>query len=112
MLPPIDPLAVAGPIQPLLDDPTVSEVGHEKLLGKDVLIAAVARHGEHARNVYFPGGASTAWVDLHTREWFRGGTWSGEYPVYLQGRLTLPAFARDGAILPALLGGHARLPHI
>lgn len=81
------------------DDPQVRRMGHEKLIGKDLLVAVVAKHGEYARGVYLPAGR---WVDIHTREWFTGGRWIADYPVYLAGRLTLPAFARAGAIIPGM----------
>ena len=48
------------------DDPLVRRIGHEKLVGRDVLVAVVARHGEYERDVYLPEGR---WVNYHTNEW-------------------------------------------
>ena len=38
------------------DDPAVRRIGHEKLIGRDLLVGIVARHGEYARDVYLPAG--------------------------------------------------------
>ena len=42
-------------------------IGHEKLIGRDLLVAVVASHGEYARDVYLPAGR---WADYHSNEWF------------------------------------------
>lgn len=82
------------------NDRTVQDIGHEKLIGRDLLVAIVARHGEHARNVYLPAGR---WVDYHTNESINSsGKWVNDYPEYLNGTFRLPVFARAGAILPMM----------
>ncbi|MDO9065157.1 MAG: glycoside hydrolase family 31 protein [Sulfuricella sp.] len=82
------------------DDPNVRQIGHEKLIGRDLLVAVVARHGEYARNVYLPKGK---WVNYHTRDWFdSAGQWVNNFPTYIDGILRLPAFARAGAIIPVM----------
>ncbi len=82
------------------NDPTVRGIGHEKLIGRDLLVAVVAKHGEYARNVYLPKGS---WVNYHTRERFESsGQWVDNFPVYLDGLFRLPVFARSGAILPMM----------
>lgn len=82
------------------NDRNVRTWGHEKLLGRDLLVAAVARHGETKRDVYLPAGT---WINYHTNEWFRSsGQWLRDVPVYLQGRFKLPLFARAGAIIPQM----------
>lgn len=82
------------------NDPNVRSIGHEKLIGKGLLVGVVAKHGEYARNVYLPRGT---WVNYHTREWFRSnGGWVNEFPVYIDGVFRLPVFARSGAILPMM----------
>lgn len=82
------------------DDPNVRGMGHEKLIGRDLLVAVVAKHGEFARNVYLPEGK---WINYHTREWFHS---SGEsirsFPTYIKGVFKLPVFARAGSILPMM----------
>jgi alpha-glucosidase len=81
-------------------DPNVREMGHEKLLGRDLLVAIVAAHGEAHRHVYLPAGD---WVDYTTRQRYHSiGQWFGPFPVYVDGHLKLPTFARAGAILPQM----------
>ncbi len=81
-------------------DPHVREMGDEKLLGRDLLVAAVAAEGETERRVYLPAGD---WVNYHTHEWFHSsGEWFGPFPEYVEGRFRLPVFARAGAIIPQM----------
>jgi alpha-glucosidase (family GH31 glycosyl hydrolase) len=81
-------------------DPQVRRMGHEKLIGKDLLVAVVARHGEYERDVYLPAGK---WVNYHSNEWHTSrGEVLRDVPVYRDGILRLPAFARAGAILPQM----------
>ncbi len=82
------------------NDPNVRNIGHEKLIGRDLLVAMVAKHGESMHNIYLPKGR---WADYHTNEWFDStGTWIRDYPLYLDNTFRLPAFARAGAILPMM----------
>jgi hypothetical protein len=82
------------------DDDNVREMGHQKLLGRDLLVAGVAAHGETERQVYLPAGE---WVNYHTQQRFRSsGQWYGPFAEYPAGRFTLPMFARAGAILPQM----------
>jgi alpha-glucosidase len=82
------------------NDPNVRGVGHEKLIGRDLLIGVVARHGEYERDIYLPAGR---WANFHTGEWITSaGQWIRNMPVYRDGNLTLPAFVRTGAILPKM----------
>ncbi len=93
------------PVMPALafyyqNDPVVQDMGHEKLIGRDLLVAIVAKHGEYTRNMYLPAGK---WVDYHTNEWIEStGKWVKDYPEYLNGTFRLPVFARAGAILPMM----------
>jgi alpha-glucosidase len=84
------------------DDPRVRKIGHEKLIGRDLLVAAVTRYGEYERDVYLPPGR---WANFHTSEWLTAGA-AGEtienVPVYRDGVLRLPVFARAGAIVPRM----------
>ncbi|MFN9622429.1 MAG: TIM-barrel domain-containing protein [Cyanobacteriota bacterium] len=82
------------------NDPAVLRMGHQKLIGPDLLVGVVASHGEIARDIYLPAGD---WVNYHSNEWVRsrGQTLSG-VPVYRDGLFRLPAFARAGAILPLM----------
>ncbi|MDR2975660.1 MAG: DUF5110 domain-containing protein [Propionibacteriaceae bacterium] len=80
------------------DDPEVREMGHEKMLGRDLLIAIVAGQAERSRDVYLPVGS---WIDIHTNERIESsGQWIRDVPVWRNGVFTLPAYARAGAIIP------------
>ncbi|MDH4230576.1 MAG: DUF5110 domain-containing protein [Nitrospirota bacterium] len=82
------------------NDPNVRTTGHEKLIGKDLLVGAVAAHGEYVRNIYLPKGK---WVNYHTRDWFdSSGQWINNFPTYIDGVLRLPVFVRAGAIIPMM----------
>lgn len=82
------------------NDQNLRAIGHEKLVGKDLLVGVVAKHGEYARNTYLPKGT---WVNYHTREWFKSnGEWVKDFPTYIDGVFRLPVFARAGAILPMM----------
>jgi alpha-glucosidase len=82
------------------DDPEVRTIGHEKLIGKDLLVGIVASYGEYERNIYLPRGK---WVDYLSNEWFTStGQWLSNVPEYRNGLFRLPVFARAGAILPQM----------
>jgi alpha-glucosidase len=81
-------------------DPNVRTMGHEKLIGRDLLAGIVAGHDEFKRDMYLPAGD---WVSFDTHEWFHstGQTFSG-LPAYRGGIFRLPLFARAGAIIPTM----------
>ena len=82
------------------DDPHLRKLGHEKLIGRDLLVAAVTRYGEYERDLYLPAGW---WANYHTNEWLTSTGQNVEnVPVYRDGVLRLPVFARAGAILPKM----------
>ncbi len=82
------------------NDPNVRKMGHEKLIGKDLLVGIVSNYGEYERDVYLPAGK---WINYHTHERFASsGQVFDDIPVYLNGILRLPAFARAGAIIPQM----------
>ncbi|MBM9594212.1 TIM-barrel domain-containing protein [Roseitranquillus sediminis] len=85
------------------DDPAVRRMGHEKMIGDDLLVAVIARHGEYERDVYLPEGR---WVNFHSNEWHDGGM-VPDVPAYRDGLFLLPVFARAGAILPMMHVGEA-----
>jgi alpha-glucosidase len=82
------------------DDPNVREMGDEKLIGRDLLVATATEPGATHRDVYLPAGE---WVDYWTGEWLRsrGERFAGR-PLRQDGRFRLPVFARAGAILPRM----------
>jgi len=83
------------------NDPSLREIGHEKLLGRDLLIAEVASYGETQRDVYLPQGE---WFDYYTHRRYRSiGAWLKNVPEYREGLFRLPMFARAGAIIPRML---------
>jgi alpha-glucosidase (family GH31 glycosyl hydrolase) len=86
------------------DDPNVREMGDQKLLGRDLLVAAVTTYGERGRCVYLPAGD---WIDVHTGQRYRSeGAWFGPFPTQVDtadgARFRLPMFARAGAIVPQM----------
>ncbi|RBQ18202.1 glycoside hydrolase family 31 [Spongiactinospora rosea] len=82
------------------DDPNVRELGHEKLIGRDLLVGIVAGRGERERDVYLPAGV---WYDYHSGErTSSAGQWTGRRPLWVDGEFRLPAYARAGAIIPKM----------
>jgi alpha-glucosidase len=82
------------------DDPQVFRLGHEKLIGHDLLVGIVARYGEYERDIYLPKGR---WVNYHSQEWVQSiGQTIKDVPAFRAGLFRLPAFARAGAILPQM----------
>lgn len=80
------------------DDANVRDLAHEKMIGKDMLVALVARFGETQRAVYLPRGD---WVDFHTGQKLSSqGQWFENIPVYENGLFRLPIYIREGAIIP------------
>jgi alpha-glucosidase len=82
------------------DDPQVQQMGDEKLLGHDLLVATSSTDGQTERDVYLPRGT---WINYRTNEWFdSGGEWLRDVPLHVNGAFVLPLFARAGAIIPAM----------
>jgi alpha-glucosidase (family GH31 glycosyl hydrolase) len=82
------------------NDPNLRGIGHEKMIGRDLLVGIVARHGEYERDVYLPAGR---WANYHSNEWVQSsGSVVRNVPVYRDGILRIPTFARAGAILPKM----------
>lgn len=82
------------------NDQNVREMGHEKMIGKDLLVGVVAGAGERSRNMYLPAGT---WWDYHTgQKIVSTGQWVNNVPLYRNGKFTLPVYARGGAILPKM----------
>jgi alpha-glucosidase (family GH31 glycosyl hydrolase) len=82
------------------NDPNVREMGHEKMIGKDLIVGVVAGEGERQRNIYLPAGD---WINYHSNEHYSStGQWYNDLPLWINGEFRLPAFARAGAILPKM----------
>jgi alpha-glucosidase (family GH31 glycosyl hydrolase) len=88
-------------------DPNVREMGDQKLLGRDLLVATVTRVQDPRkaeRCVYLPAGE---WADWYTGRRYRSeGAWFGPFPTWADtpegARFRLPMFARAGAIVPQM----------
>ena len=82
------------------EDLNTRERGGEKLVGRDLLVATVAADGKRETLVYLPEGD---WVNYNTSEWLHsGGEMLGPFALYVDGRFSLPLFARAGAIIPLM----------
>lgn len=84
-------------MRPLLwhyqNDPRAVAASDQFLLGPDLLVAPILRHGATARSVYLP---TDTWTDFWTGETIRGGQ-----HILVEAELErLPLFVRSGAILP------------
>ena len=81
-------------------DDNVRNMGHEKMIGRDLLAAIVAKHGETERDVYLPEGT---WINWHTNRRINSeGVWIPDIPEYRNGMFKLPLYAREGAIIPLM----------
>lgn len=93
----------AEPIVPPLvfnyqNDQNVREMGHQKMIGKDIIVGVVSGAGERQRDIYLPSGQ---WADYHSNEiTTSSGQWIDDVPLYRDGVFTLPAYVRVGAIIP------------
>lgn len=81
-------------------DRNVRNMGHEKLIGRDLLAAIVAKHDETERDVYLPNGT---WYDWHTNEKIDShGVWVPNVPESRHGIFRLPLYVREGALIPLM----------
>ncbi|SQD78256.1 TIM-barrel domain-containing protein [Moritella yayanosii] len=93
----------AEPVFPSMDyyfgsDPKALNLPGQKMMGKDLMGAAIAKMGQKAVDLYLPAGK---WYDYRTGEMtVSKGEWRKQQPVYYNGVIRLPLFARDGAIIP------------
>lgn len=82
------------------EDTNVREIGHQKMIGDDILVGVVASDGERQRDIYLPDGD---WINYHTNERHTStGGWITDVPLWLNGQFKLPAYAKAGAILPKI----------
>lgn len=81
-------------------DPNVREMGHEKMIGRDLLVGVVAGQGERSRDMYLPAGT---WYDYRTNtKHVSTGEWVQDVPLWVGGAFSLPTYARAGAIIPKM----------
>lgn len=82
-------------------DNNVRNMGHEKMIGRNLLAAIIAKHGEVERDVYLPKGT---WIDYYTNKRINSvGQWITDVPVFRNNIFRLPLYAREGAIIPLML---------
>jgi alpha-glucosidase len=82
------------------NDPNVRDMGDQKMIGRDLLVATAAADTITSRDVYLPAGS---WVDLHSNETLTstGQTFPAR-PLTEGGVFRLPVFARAGAVVPMM----------
>ncbi|HYF66171.1 MAG TPA: TIM-barrel domain-containing protein, partial [Herpetosiphonaceae bacterium] len=82
------------------NDANVRELGSQKLIGRDILVATTVGADTTQRDVYLPAGD---WVDYYTNQWLHsaGQSFAGQ-PAIRGGKFQVPAYARAGAILPKM----------
>ena len=79
-------------------DANVRHLGHEKLIGRDLLAAISTQFGQNELDVYLPAGG---WFDWYTHQKFDSQTgMKMRAPLLRDGLLKLPLYAREGAIIP------------
>ncbi len=83
------------------NDKRLRTVGHQKMIGPNIMVGVVASHGEYARNVILP---QDGWYNYHTNEYFDGERISTirSFPVYIDEVLRVPTFVREGSIIPLM----------
>ncbi|CAN5136295.1 hypothetical protein BH23GEM2_BH23GEM2_05430 [soil metagenome] len=82
------------------NDTNVRTNGSDKLIGRDLLVATVAHHGDSTRDVYLPRGR---WFDYYSSQSHSGaGDWLRGVPLYRDSLFRLPLFVRAGAIIPQM----------
>lgn len=89
---------VPPPVYYYQADANVRHLGHEKLIGRDLLAAVSTQFGENQQDVYLPAGG---WFDWYSHQKF--DSQSGlkiSTPLRRDGLLKLPLYAREGAIIP------------
>jgi len=89
-------------ISPLIyhfqDDPEVVEISEQKMIGPYLMGCAELEYGRNTKSVYLPKGV---WIDWHSGERTESmGEWKTQVPLYRNGLLTLPLYAKEGAIIP------------
>ncbi|MBP9708090.1 MAG: DUF5110 domain-containing protein [Oligoflexales bacterium] len=84
------------------NDLNVRNIGDQKMIGSHLMGAAITEYEQVSRRVYLPSGS---WFDYNTGEHLssKDGIWLENYPLFRNGQLTLPLFARAGTILPQML---------
>ncbi|RZC39970.1 neutral alpha-glucosidase C-like [Asbolus verrucosus] len=86
-------------IRPLLyhypADVNVFKISDHLLVGRDILVRAVAEPGVQSVQVYFPGGSEENWLSIGSSEVFEGNGFV-DVPVDIQ---AIPVYYRRGSII-------------
>jgi alpha-glucosidase len=97
--------SLGEPVMPPLvyyyqDDLNVRDIGDEKLIGRDLLVATAAADSITARDVYLPAGD---WINVHTNETLHSTGQTIPAQALTEGQVfRLPLYARAGAIVPMM----------
>ncbi len=83
------------------EDERFRTVGHQKMIGPNLMVGVVASHGEYQRDIILPHGG---WYNYHTNKFFDGDRQDSvqDVPFYIDGVMRLPVFAKAGAIIPVM----------
>ena len=79
------------------DDEAAKGIGHEKMIGSELVAAAVAAPGADEVALYLPAGD---WYDFRSTVLTQSSGETFTIPTRVADRFELPVFARDGAIIP------------
>ncbi|MBU1174698.1 MAG: DUF5110 domain-containing protein [Alphaproteobacteria bacterium] len=95
------------PVFPSLDylypeDGATVGISTTKMIGRDLVGAAVAAYGAKAAKVYLPRGK---WYDFRDGTMLVSNGGYAELPLWRDGVFALPLLARDGAVVPVDTGG-------
>ncbi|MCC6616165.1 MAG: DUF5110 domain-containing protein [Anaerolineae bacterium] len=81
------------------DDPEVRALANQKMIGPDMMMAALSDYDLEHVSVYLPAGG---WFDYHTHAYYESaGEWI-TVPGVVDGITRAPLFVRDGALIPQM----------
>lgn len=83
------------------EDQRLRTVGHQKMIGPNMMVGVVAGHGEYQRNIILP---RAGWYNYHTNQYYNGEEQDSveDVPTYIDGVLRIPVFVKAGAIIPQM----------
>jgi len=80
-------------------DPNVRSLGSQKMIGPDLMMAAVTSNTSATVQVYLPAGG---WYNYYTNDYFDSrGEWF-KLPVTVDGVFRVPLLVRAGAVIPVM----------
>jgi alpha-glucosidase len=79
------------------DDPTTRGIGHVKMIGSELVAAAVAAPGASEVKVYLPKGK---WYEFRSGAMVESAGETFTFDLHIGDLFELPVLARDGAIVP------------